>query len=103
MIQENVQLEYQGFNPDYQIRTFVSKVTEKLHLISPSDAAISLAFKKGKRAITASCRISSQAGTFFAETVSDSPIRAVQQIEYKIKQQLDHWKNWRFVDSPRQH
>ena len=47
--------------------------------------------EKGKDAVRASCEIASQAGTFVAEAVSDSPIRAVKKIEKKIGRQLDQW------------
>lgn len=99
MIQENVQFEFMGFDPDHEIRSFISPVVEKLHLNSPSDAAIKLALKKGKGAIRASCRIASQAGTFVADAVSDNPVKAIQQIEKKIRTQLDTWKAWRFQKS----
>ncbi|HVK62225.1 MAG TPA: hypothetical protein VM432_11770 [Bdellovibrionales bacterium] len=99
MIQEKVQLEFMHFEPDYETRSFVSSVAEKIHFNAPSDAAMKLALQKGKDAIQASCRIASQAGTFVAEAVSESPIRAVQQIERKIKDQLDAWKAWRFQNA----
>jgi hypothetical protein len=51
-----------------------------------------LAIEKGKGAIQAYCRIASQAGIFVADAVSDSPIRAVQQIEQKIKDQKTFFK-----------
>lgn len=96
MNQESVQYEFLDFDPDYEIKAFVSTVAEKLLLNSPSDAAIRLALQKYKGAIKASCRIASRAGTFIADAVSDNPIRAVQQIEREIKEQLDSWKDWRF-------
>ena len=96
MTQENVQFEFIGFDPSYEVRAFVSNFAEKIYLNSPSDAAIKLAIEKGKGAVKASCRIASQAGTFIAETLSDSPVRAVQQIEQKINHQLNNWKAWRF-------
>ena len=99
MNQENVEFEFMGFNPDYEIRTFISSVAEKLHLNSPSDAAMKLAIQKGKGVIKASCRIASHSGTFVAEAVSKNPVRAVQQIERKIKKQLDQWKAWRFQNT----
>ena len=99
MNQENIQFEFMGFDPDYEIKSFVSMVAEKLQLKSPSDAALKLVIEKGKGAIKASCRIASQAGTFVAEAVSDSPVKAVQQIEKKIKEQLDNWKAWRFQNT----
>jgi hypothetical protein len=89
MIQENVQFEFKGFDPDYEIRSFVASVAEKLQFSAPSDAAMKMALQKGKVAIQASCRIASQAGTFVADAVGDTPIRTVQQIEQKIRDQLD--------------
>jgi ribosome-associated translation inhibitor RaiA len=93
---KDVQFEFMGFKPDEQIKTFVSSVVDQLHFSAPSDAALKLVIKKSKDMIRASCRIASQAGTFVADTMSDNPIRAVQQIENKIRRQLDHWKKIRF-------
>lgn len=96
MNQENMQFEFMGFDPDYKIRARIESVAEKISGIAPSDAAIKMAVQKGKGAIRASCRIASKAGVFVAEAASKNPILAVQQIEKKIKHQLDDWKAWRF-------
>lgn len=90
------QFEFMGFSPDDKIKSFVSRVAEKLHYSAPSDSAMKLVVEKSKNAIRASCRIASQAGTFVADSISDSPIRAVQQIERKIRKELDDWKVRRF-------
>ena len=99
MNQDHVQFEFMGLEPNYEIRSFISAVAEKLYFSAPSDAAMKMALQKAKGSIKASCRIASQAGTFVAEAVSESPIRAIQQIEQKIKNQLDNWKAWRFQNS----
>jgi ribosome-associated translation inhibitor RaiA len=93
-----VQFEFLGFNPKHKIRNFVANVAEKLHLSAPSDSAMEVTIKRGKGVIQASCRIASRAGTFFAEAVSDSPIKAVHKIEEKISHQLDDWKRRRFLN-----
>lgn len=92
----NVELKITGFNPDEETRSFISLVSNKLHFSAPSDSGIKLAIKKGQNAIQASCRIASQAGIFFAESTCESAIEAVQQIEQKLKIQLDEWKLHRF-------
>lgn len=97
MNHENVQFDFRGFNPDFEMKNFISTVAEKIHLNAPSDAVMKMAMQKGKGAIKAYCRIVSRAGTFVAEAVSDSPVRAVQQVEHKIRAQLETWKAWRFL------
>lgn len=92
----DLQFEFMGFNPDDKIKKFVSRVAEALHYSAPSDSAMKLVLEKSKNAIRASCRIASQAGTFVADSISDNPIRAVQQIERKIRKELDAWKMRRF-------
>lgn len=92
----DLQFEFMGFDPDDKIKSFVSRVAETLHYSAPSDSAMKLVVEKSKNAIRASCRIASQAGTFVADSISDSPIRAVQQIERKIRKELDDWKIRRF-------
>jgi hypothetical protein len=92
----DMQIEFMGFDPGYEMKTFTATVAEKLHFSAPSDAAMKLAVKKCKGAVQASCRIASQAGLFIAEVASDNPVRALQQIELKIRSQLEAWKNRRF-------
>lgn len=93
-----VHFEFIGFDPEHEIRNFVSTVVENLHLSAPSDSAMKVAISRGKGVIEASCRIASRAGTFVAEVVSDSPIRAIQKIEENISMQLDDWKRRRFLN-----
>ena len=96
MIKENVEYEFMGFDPEYEIKTLIATVADKLYFSAPSDSAIKLVFKKSQGVIKASCRIASQVGTFVAEATSENPIRAIQQVESKIKHQLDSWKMNRF-------
>ena len=91
-----IQFEFVGFDPEYEVRTFISTITEKLHLSSPSDSAIKVAMKASKGVVQASCRIASHAGTFVADAIGDNPIKAIQKIEEKIGQQLEAWKSRRF-------
>lgn len=93
---QNVQLEFIGFEPDSEIRNFVSTVAEEIHYRAPSDAAMKLAIENSLDTIKATCNIASHAGNFVAEAVTDNPIRAVQQIEEKLTDQLDAWKTFRF-------
>lgn len=93
-----VQFEFIGIDPEYEVRNFVSTVAEKLHLSSPSDSAIKLVMKASRGAVRASCRIASHAGTFVAEAISENPIRALKKVEEKIADQLDCWKQRRFLD-----
>lgn len=95
----HMHFKFKGFRPDDQIRKFVSTVAERLYFSAPSDSTMKLVVEQGKSAVRASCRIASQAGTFVADAMSDSPARAVQQIEGKIRDQLDGWKRRRFEDS----
>ena len=99
MRKHGVQFEFLGFDPEYEMKKVISSMAEKLYLNSPSDSAMKVALKKGKDVIQASCRIVSQAGTFVAETVSDTPVKAIHKIEEKINQQLDEWKRIRRFES----
>ena len=95
---EDFQFEFMGFNPDEKMRSFVSNVAETLHYSAPSDSAMKLVVEKTEKAIRASCRIASPAGTFVADSINDNPMRAVQQIERKMRRKLDHWKMRRFEE-----
>lgn len=92
----DLQFEFVGFEPNEQIKSLVSRVAETLHYSAPSDSAMKLVVEKSKGAIRASCLIASQVGIFAADSVGDNPIRAVQQIENKVRKQLDSWKVRRF-------
>lgn len=92
-----VQFEFVGFDPEYEVRKFISTVVEKLDLSSPSDSTIKVAMKLSRGVVQASCRIASHAGTFVAEAIGDNPIRAIQKVEAKIAEQLERWKRRRFL------
>ena len=93
-----VQFEFVGFDPEHEVRNFISTVAEKLHLRSPSDSAIKVAMKFSKGVVQASCRIASHAGTFVADAISDNPIKAIKKVEEKIAEQLDGWRRRRFLN-----
>jgi hypothetical protein len=97
----NLQFEFKGFDPEYEIRNLITNVAEKLHLSSPSDSAMKVAMRKGEGVIEASCRIASHAGTFVAHVVGENPIKAIQKIEQKIGAQLENWKRNRFAENKR--
>lgn len=93
-----VQFEFIGLDPEYEVRNFISTVAEKLHLSSPSDSVIKVAMKVSRGVVQASCRIASHAGTFMAEAISDNPIKAIKKVEEKIAEQLEGWKQRRFLN-----
>lgn len=96
MINENVEYEFMGFDPEYNIKTFIGTVADKLYFSAPSDSFIKLAVKKSQGAVKVSCRIASQVGTFVAEATAENPIHAMQRLEKQINHQLDSWKMNRF-------
>ncbi len=96
MRNDGVQFEFMGFDPEYEIKKIVAAAAESLQFKAPSDSAVKLVFRSGMGVIQASCRIISQAGTFVAESVGETPIQALQQIEEKISGQLKRWKQRRF-------
>ncbi len=96
MRKDNIQLEILGFDPGSELRSLAHNLAESLEFSAPSDSAVKMAVRKGMGAIQASCRIVSKAGVFMAEAVSESPLKALQQLERKITRQLDRWKKSRF-------
>ena len=95
----NLQFEFKGFDPEYELRKLITNVAERLQMSSPSDSVVRVAMIKGKDAIEASCRIASNAGTFVADVVSENPINAILNIEHKIGAQLESWKLNRFIEN----
>jgi len=91
-----VQYEFTNFEPEYDIRSFICIVSDRIHGLSPSDSVMKVAMKKVRDKFKASCRIASSAGTFFAETVSESPELAITEIDKKMRRQLRVWKMGRF-------
>ncbi len=96
MITENVECEFIGFDPEYEIKNYVAKVIDKLYNSAPSDSGIKLAFQKSHQLMKATCRIASQVGTFVAEAKGINPILTIQSLENQIKDQLESWKSNRF-------
>jgi ribosome-associated translation inhibitor RaiA len=96
MKSDGVQFEFMGFDPEFEIKNLMKAIGERLEGDAPSDSLVKLAVRKSARAVCASCRVVSEAGTFMAEAVSENPVRAVREIEKKIKRQLDGWKKRRF-------
>lgn len=95
----DLQFEFLGFKPDEEVKDFVWFIGDKLHWNAPSDSTTKIAVRKTKKAIEVSCRIVSQAGTFVADAMSDSPFKALQQVEKTIRNQLETWGRVRFKDS----
>ncbi len=92
-----VQFEFIGFDPEYEVKSLISGIAEKLHLNSPSDSAIKVVMKLSRGATQASCHIASRAGTFVAEAIGDDPIKAIKRVEEKLGEQLDGWRKYRFL------
>lgn len=93
----DVTLEFLGFESESALKNLAQLIAENLQTSSPSDSFLKLVLKKGVGVAEASCKIASQVGTFVADSVSENPYRAVQEIEWKIKSQLDNWKQQRFT------
>ncbi|MGE0762557.1 MAG: hypothetical protein AB7N80_04700 [Bdellovibrionales bacterium] len=91
------QLEFRDFKPEYETRQLIADLMEGLQSLAPSDSAMNVAFRKGRGVVEATCRIASIAGTFVAKTISDTPIKAMQALDEKIRLQLEDWKKHRFV------
>lgn len=95
----DLQFEFMGFNPDERIKSFVSEVAQALHYSAPSDSTMKFVVEKSRNAIRASCRIVSQAGIFGVDSISDTTVGAVQQIERKMRKKLNQWKIRRFENT----
>lgn len=99
----NVHFEFIGFEPEYEMRNFITSVADRIHSLAPSDSFMKVAMKKGRDVVEASCRIASHAGEFVADVVCNSPLTAIQQIEGEIQRQLDGWKKRRFSEKRREY
>jgi hypothetical protein len=93
-----VKFDFTDFAPEQDLKHFVGAIAEKIHLSAPSDSFMKMIIQKGTGAVRASCHIASEAGTFVAHSVCDSPFRAVTQLERKINSQLKSWKRRRFKE-----
>lgn len=96
MISENVDCEFKGFDPSYEIKGIIARLADKLYYSAPSDSGIKLAIQKRHGIVRASCRIASQVGPFTAEAKGENPLSTIEILEKKIKHQLDSWKMNRF-------
>jgi hypothetical protein len=98
MLNQSVSFEFSGFNPEYEIKSSIMSVADRLYNLAPSDSVMKLALRKGSGQVEASCRIASQEGVFIADAKSNSPVTAVRQIESHIMRQIENWKNYRFIE-----
>lgn len=99
MLTENVKFEFVEFQPEPETKNLIATVVDRIYLSAPSDSFLKLAIKKSRGAIQASCRITSQVGSFVVVTSGQNPVRALQRLEQRMKNQLDSWKSNRFSRS----
>lgn len=96
LLDKEMSCEYRDFNPTHEVIDLISRLADKIVSSAPSDSIVRIVFEHGKGAIQGSCRIVSKAGIFFAESVGESPLRAMEQIDTSIRDQLEVWKKTRF-------
>lgn len=92
----DMHFQFDGFKPDEKIKDFISTVAEKIHLSAPSDSTTHFAIKQSKDMINVSCKTASRIGTFMAEATGVDITQALQNIEQKMRKQIDRWKKRRF-------
>jgi ribosome-associated translation inhibitor RaiA len=91
-----IEFEFVGFNPEYELREFISSVADRIYNLSPSDSSMRLVMKKNRNSIQVSCMVISRAGVFSANATCNCPKLAIQKIEEAIRYQLEKWRQCRF-------
>ncbi len=98
MKHEHFSIEIRGILPTQSLQSMLKQVSERIHWQSPSDSFLKIFCEQSKEAMKASCRIASQAGVFVAEAISESPEERLRNLEKRIYEQLNTWKETRFTE-----
>lgn len=94
---EQVKYEFLNFTATHSAHIAAAEVAERLHARAPSGSCLKLTVKPGHNLIYVSCKIVSCTQTFFASTTAESILSALSQLERKLTDQLNHWKDSRFL------
>ena len=78
---DSIHYHFEGFDPDYDLKSIVSAIAQELHMSAPSDASLKLTFKKEKNFIKGHCRIASSSRSFVAEAIGFDLIDTAMEIE----------------------
>ena len=89
--------EFNGFDPGPALRADVKSVLENIQMLAPSDSSVKIVFEKENGTISATGKVVSLAGVYMAYEFDSDPETALKSIQCKLIDQLDSWKQSRFV------
>jgi hypothetical protein len=90
-------VQFHGFSPSPYAQTYVRELMEKLYEQAPASASMRVMFnKKSRHTFKGMVRISSQAGSFYANAVGSGLFEVSQELFDRVHRQLDRWKTLRF-------
>ncbi len=90
-------LEFNGFEPSREIKTFVKEILEQVVGAAPSDASSRMSLTKMSSGFEGILRISSIAGTFFAQAVESDPRKTIDCLKETVIAQIERWRHIRLV------
>lgn len=90
-------IQYHGFSPSRFAQSYIQDLMEKLRDEAPASAALRISITKvDKHAFKGFIRISSQAGSFFAQASSSKLTGVAHRLLERMRRKLDKWKSRRF-------
>ena len=90
-----VLIQYQGFHPTPFTENFLDTKIMELHGQAPRGSTLHAVFRRKNKVLTASIRIMSAAGSFFA-TAQGLHLREVsRRLSERTRRQLRRWKSLR--------
>lgn len=89
--------EFFGFEPSIEIRSFAKEILGQVAGDAPSDSSARMELTKTLSGFTGILKISSLAGTFFAEAASKDPLQTIQHLQESVLRQIERWRSRRWL------
>lgn len=89
--------EFFGFEPSLEIKSFAKEILGQVAGDAPSDSSARMELTKTLSGFTGILRISSLAGTFFAEAACKDPLQTIQNLQESVLHQIAKWRSRRWL------
>ena len=84
--------EFMGFDPDFDVKSAISRTLEKILGSAPSDAESVARLSRTREGFSGFIRLCSRQGTFVAEASGHDPIETVRHLTDRIHDQIRRWR-----------
>ena len=88
----NIMIQYQGFQPCEWTRSYLDSKLHQLYTRAPEGSQLRAVITRKRKIFTASVRILSAAGHFFASAQGPNPRDVQRKLNEQLRKQLKRWK-----------